>query len=108
MSVELLGPMAGYTRNTWKLIVDGCIVPRVDVHKRSDTCGLLTVTLDERFSIDVPLEQINIWGWIVANAMAIGAGYSCHGPNSKLMNPFACRATRIDLGDVDQSLPDKN
>lgn len=108
MSVKLLGPMEGYTRDTWKLVVDGCLVPHVIVCQRNDTNGLLTFTLDDRFSIDVPMDQIDYWGWIVANAMAIGAGYSCHGPNSRLMNPFACQVHNLDLYDVDQTGPEKN
>ena len=75
--------------------VDGFLVPRVKVIENKMT-GLWYLTLDERFGVsDVCIEELNRWLWIIANAQAIGAGYSCHGENSIARNPYKTRVACI-------------
>ena len=83
-------------------------MPHVYIVARSDTEDKLTVTLDGRFSIDVPIDQIQTWGWLVANAMAVAAGYSCHGPNSRLANPYGIHVVQLDADALDSSPASNN
>ncbi|QDP67015.1 MAG: hypothetical protein Unbinned3138contig1000_57 [Prokaryotic dsDNA virus sp.] len=72
--------IAGYTA-----VVDGREIPRLMVYERSDQ---ITITLDRRFEIDVPREHSGSVCWMIANALAIGEGYSHCGAESKSL-PFA-------------------
>lgn len=71
------------TRQLGDLIVDGVLVPNIVLAKYLDPAkdGLLIICLDRRFEIDVAETEINTWGWILANAMAVSAGFaSVNGP----------------------------
>jgi len=59
---------AGYTA-----IVDGYEVNRIRVWERGDQ---ITICLDSRFAIDVPRGLSGAVCWMIANAIAIGSGYS--------------------------------
>lgn len=96
MAIQLIGPLAGYDHPHYHLSIDGCLVPYLEITERSDTAGLLTMTLADRISIDVPREQLNLWGWFVANAMAWAAGFTCHGSGSIPRNPFASKVHQLD------------
>jgi hypothetical protein len=61
--------------------LDGYLVPRVQVLEDQAT-GLWNVTYDNRFGITVSLEEMQRWLWLLAQAQAVGEGYSCHGENS--------------------------
>lgn len=61
--------------------LDGYLVPRVQVLEDQAT-GLWNVTFDNRFTITASLEEMQRWLWLVAQAQAVGEGYSCHGKNS--------------------------
>jgi len=68
--------------------LDGYLVPGVRVVERDDS-GQWNVTLDGRYGIVAEnIEELQRWIWLVANAMAVGAGYSCHGKNSQVGNPY--------------------
>lgn len=70
---RLLGP-----NNTGSaLVVDGVIVPDIAIHDRGDDG--VTLTLDRRYLIDLPLEYAGTVTWFLANAMAVAAGYPCIG-----------------------------
>lgn len=44
-------------------------------------------TIDDRFcSCPLPESEVNRWGWFLANAMAVSAGYTSHGKNSRPIN----------------------
>lgn len=44
--------------------------------------------LDDRFAITVPrTSELGRWAPILANAMAVAAGFTSHGPNSVVRNP---------------------
>ena len=61
--------------------LDGYLVPRVKVLENHAT-GQWNVTYDNRFTISASLEEMQRWLWLVAQAQAVGEGYSCHGQNS--------------------------
>lgn len=49
---------------------------------------LYLFTLDGRFGHGpIPESEINRWAWFLANAMAVSAGYTSHGENSRRRNP---------------------
>jgi hypothetical protein len=78
--IELIGP---FNPEYYKPTVDGYEIPKLTVIRKTGAKdGEVSVILDDRFIIDVPEDQLDPWLWIVANAMALGAGYSCHGENS--------------------------
>lgn len=63
-------------------MIDGYAVPRLEVSEDQAT-GNWHVIYDGRFGIVAEnLEELRRWVWIVANAQAVGEGYSCHGENS--------------------------
>lgn len=72
--------------------MDGYRVPYLQVIKyvAPEHDGLLSLNVDERFSIDFLEEELDKWAWIIANGMAVAAGYSCHGENSQPLNRFKC------------------
>lgn len=86
-SIDLVGP---FQEEYYKPTIGGYVIPQLRIlRKKGAQDGIATVLLDNRFMIDVSEDQLDPWLWIVANAMAIGAGYSCHGENSiKDPNPF--------------------
>lgn len=94
--LSLVGP---FKDEYFQPSIGGYEIPNVRVlHKTGAQDGISTVVLDRRFVIDVPYDQLDPWLWIVANAMAIGAGYSCHGENSvKDPNPF--KRKLVELGE---------
>lgn len=80
----LIGPF-----ESWKVIVDGRAIPKLTGYKRED--GTVTLTVDSRFGGDFPDEATaHQAAYLIANAMAIGAGYSHAGAESK-DHPFAPR-----------------
>lgn len=65
-----------------QVTIDGYDVPRLEVAEDAET-GTWHVVYDGRFGIVAEnIEELQRWLWIVANAQAVGAGYSCHGENS--------------------------
>lgn len=66
-------------------IVDGRVINQLTVARAGDRVQL---RLDNRLGIDVPAEHAVSVCWLVANALAIGAGYSHLGAETK-ERPFA-------------------
>ena len=65
-----------------QVCIDGFLVPRIEVAE-DPTNGHWRVTYDKRFAaVAETLEELQRWLWIVANAQAVGEGYSCHGEHS--------------------------
>ncbi len=92
-SIDLHGP---FHQEYHVASVGGYEIPNLKILKRKGkNDGISTVLLDNRFSIDVPEDQLDPWLWIVANAMAIGAGYSSHGENSCEVNPYKRRIAQL-------------
>lgn len=71
-----------------RLTIDGYEVPRLTGVLRD---GMWHFTLDNRFGCDVPELYGESVAWMIANAMAIGAGYTCFGEHSQPRNEFKCR-----------------
>lgn len=65
-----------------QVTIDGFLVPRIEVAE-DPANGHWRVTYDGRFAtVAETLEELQRWLWIVANAQAVGEGYSCHGEHS--------------------------
>lgn len=83
----LIGPFEEY-----RVVVDGRVVPRLTGHYEGDKIALV---LDGRFSHAFAKEDARSAAWLIANALAIGEGYSHLGAESK-EQPFAAKAMRLD------------
>lgn len=82
-------------RQSRQVTIDGFAVPRIEA-RETDNGTRCHIMLDERFGAIIPAEHAAEVIWLLANAMAIGAGYSCHGENSVIANPFKCRVSEIE------------
>ena len=85
--VEIAGPYAR-TSDAFRLIVNGCKVPYIQLYKYDN--GNLMLIIDGRFGGDFTKEEIMKFGYVLAEAMAVSAGYTHHGPDSKPMNRHSC------------------
>lgn len=88
--LESVGPFS-----VWKIKLDGFAVPFLT--GREDENGMFHLCLDDRFGIEIPKEYAHQVVWLIANAHAIGAGYSCFGENSQIANPYKCRMSGLSL-----------
>ena len=80
--------------------LDGYLVPRVEVSENAAT-GQWHMTYDGRYSVEADsLEELQRWVWIVAQAQAVGEGYSCHGKNS-VYRPNPHKVQVMCIGQVD-------
>ncbi len=89
-----------------EVTIDGYAVPLIEA--REVNHGTQTnIFLDSRFGITIPAEYAQSVIWLLANAMAIGAGYSCHGENSVYKpNPFKLKVNEINnMNDIDRNHP---
>lgn len=89
--LESVGPFSVH-----KITLDGFAVPFLQ--GREDENGDWHLMLDERFGMIIPKQYANEVVWLIANAHAIGAGYSCFGENSQIANPYKCRMTGFHCG----------
>lgn len=71
-----------------RLTIDGYEIPHLTGKLVN---GRWYFTLDNRFGVDVPERDGCGVAWIIATALAVGAGYSCFGENSRPANPFKTR-----------------
>lgn len=90
---EPLDPLVG-PFEYHKVVVEGRAIPGLSGYRDGDLTALV---LDNRLSISVPPELAHQVAWFAANALAIGAGYSHLGAESK-DRPFAPQC--IELGEV--------
>lgn len=77
--------MRGVRRSGYTVIVDGREIPRLTMYEVGDQIALC---LDNRMAVDFPREIAPQAARIIANALAIGAGYPHLGAMSK-DKPFA-------------------
>ena len=79
-----------------EVTIDGFLVPRVEVGEDPAT-GLWCLFLDRRYGTPpVDIDELHRWLPMIANALAIGAGYSCHGENSVWrQNPHKVRVSCV-------------
>lgn len=80
--------------------INGYKVPYVTVTPTSD--GRVDLYVDRRFGLDhpVPVEEFNRWIGLLADAMAVAAGYSCHGENCMPTNPH-----KVKMGSLGRAAP---
>ncbi len=95
---EIVGPFTQH-----RVAVDGYGVPKLEAvetiqETENGAVGEVHFTLDNRFGLTVPTHLAHSVAWFIANALAIGAGYSCHGENSQKSNPYKCRM--VGLGET--------
>jgi hypothetical protein len=88
--IEIVGPFQEY-----KVTLDGFRVPHINAIPMPD--DQVEIVLDGRFGMEGPVsrEEFNRWLPILANAMAISAGYSCHGENCTLLNQHKIRMSSL-------------
>jgi len=78
-----------------EITLGGYAVPHLEASETKD--GLeCHICLDQRFGAVVPAEYAQPVLWLIANALAIGAGYSCHGENSRISNPFKVLVSEVE------------
>lgn len=65
----LIGPFTYH-----QVVVEGRAIPRLTGYPRED--GTTSLIVDDRFCVDVPNDLAPQVAWLVANAMAVGAGYT--------------------------------
>ncbi len=89
--LESHGPFTEY-----RISLDGYVVPGLEGRLEEET-GLWHLMLDKRWGCVVPREYANGVVFLIANAQAIGAGYSCFGEHSLIGDPnrFKCKITEI-------------
>jgi hypothetical protein len=91
--VEASGP---WHRPGWEFSVGGFRVPYVQAALVEGEEKRWVLDLDRRFMLEVDDEEVQRWMPFLAHAMAIAAGYSCHGEGCTLLNPFSVRVTGLD------------
>lgn len=81
-------------RSAHEITIDGFAVPCIEAKESADglTCD---ISLDRRFGATIRAEDAQSILWLLANALAIGAGYSCHGENSVISNPFKVKVMEV-------------
>lgn len=106
---ELPAYVAPFIQETgmWKnrLIVDGRVVPHITAfvldtpggHRAMDghlATREFNLFLDDRFCIIIREHELQTWGWFLANAMAVAAGWSSFGDerSSIRLNPYGQHA----------------
>jgi hypothetical protein len=83
----LVGPF-----QEWRVVVDGKMIPRLTGFHDGDKIALV---LDNRFSAYFPKEYALQVAWLIANALAIGEGYSNFKADTKDM-PFAPTSMSVE------------
>jgi hypothetical protein len=78
-----------------EIAIDGYACPLLEARESDDgkDCFIL---LDRRFGGTIPADCAQTVLWLLANAIAIGGGWSCHGENSKPINPHKVRVVEIE------------
>jgi len=89
-------------RQAREITIDGFAVPKIEA-RETDNGTICHISLDGRFGATIRAEDAQQVLWLLANALAIGAGYSCHGENSRVSNPFKVRVTEV--GSVEREAP---
>lgn len=93
----LMGPFEYY-----KVVIDGRVIPLLEAHKLNDE--KVNLVLDGRFAAACDAADLPQFASLVANALAIGMGYSCLGAESKA-RPFAPVAMHIGSIETEGNSP---
>lgn len=97
-TTEIVGPFRG---DIYYLSVDGCKLFGVHLYKRTDTKEDWAICVDDRFEIDANNDEILRWGYLLANAMAVSAGFTYHGPDSKPLNSHRVQFSSYSGGNLE-------
>ena len=82
-------------RTIGEVLIEGRVIPRMSANESAD--GRVELVLDGRFSVTfADMGVASQAAWLIANALAIGEGYSCLGASDK-NHPFAPECMRIDV-----------
>ena len=77
--------------------IAGYKVPHVTVKPQPD--GKIGVSVDNRFYLEpVPEEEFSRWIWLLANAMAVAAGYTAHGEHCRPTKDLEYKTQMGELG----------
>lgn len=92
--IEIVGPFV----EEYRVALDGYHVPHIAA--RPIGVDSVDVSVDHRFCLPEPVtrEEFERWLPLLANAMAVAAGYSCHGESCQPVNPFKVRMARLGQG----------
>lgn len=71
------------------LTYDGHEIPYIHgtYYDRGEYEGSVYLTLDNRYGLNTTVDELGDWIMFLANAMAVSAGRTSHGPNSYVRNP---------------------
>lgn len=85
----LVGPF-----ETYRIVVDGRCIPHLTAFRDGDKIALV---VDDRFSHSFNKADAYQAAWLIGNALAVGAGYSHIGAETK-EQPFAPIMSQMNLG----------
>jgi len=100
MSTEIIGPFSD--GEYYRLSVDEHEVPYLRAHLRKGTEDVWDILLNDRLAYELTDAELHKALPLIANAMAIAAGYSCHGENCRQINPFKVRMICVQTIDKEQ------
>ena len=92
MAVDFVGPRV----SDHAVVVDGYLVPYLTANPTNPSRTEWEIVLDGRWGITLKHEDIETVVWFVANALAVGAGFTKHGEGSGLRNRFATKVGFIE------------
>jgi len=95
-ATEMVGP---FQEEYYHAVVDGFEVPYIKLRKNESDWDLV---VDGRYSVTASGDEMDRWIWIIANAMAIAAGYTSHGEQSIPTNPFHRRLIGLSQQEFDE------
>lgn len=98
VSVDFIGPFEHHD-----VVVNGCVVPFLTATPMNG--GRVHLTLDGRFGLDLAIAEAEQIVPFLADAIAVGLGYSAHPhatecPDPRPRHPFARLTALIDSGDL--------
>ncbi len=85
----MIGPFEEY-----RVVLEGKLIPNLTAFREGEK--EVCLVLDHRLSISVPAERAYDVAWLVANALAIGAGYPCFSADRKT-EAFAAGCSAIKM-----------
>ena len=88
---QIIGPF-----DTYRVSSDGYEIPHIEVRPLSGANdGSMNVILDGRFCVWTAEEEAKKWLPFLAHAMAVAAGFTCHGENSQEANIYKRRIIEL-------------
>ncbi len=91
--LSIVGPFEDY-----RVSIGGYEVPGVNA-REIEHGTKLSISVDHRFGLTIPIEHGQSVMWLLANAMAVAAGYSCHGAHS-VYRPNPYKIQMVGIGSV--------